>query len=510
MAEIWSPAKAFYYPLTSTVFWIERRLWGLNPLGYHLVNVSLHIMNALLLWRLLLRLRLRGALAAALLFAVHPVNVQSVAWATELKNTQSGFFYLLSLHGFVRAFETKSSTPKWGWYLASLAGFACALLSKTSTVVLPPVLFILALWRDRNAIRARGLWLLPYFLPAVGAGLLTLVFHRSHLAVEGYWNETPLQRLILAGRSVWFYLLKVLWPAQLSFVYPRWKPNSVDALQFVPLILLLGGAALGAIRARKRMDGMTAGAAIFVISLFPVLNFFRMYYTRYAYAADHWQYLACPAIIALLTGAMDRLAGADSRLKRNALAALALFLAMLTWRQSWNYRDAETLWMDTLRKNPTSGLTLTDLGELRTSQRRFAEAEELFRQYTRLYPADYAGHYNLAESLLMQEKFPDAAQAYARALELSPSNPKVMSGQAKLLSREGKSAEALALGLEILRIQPASAQICHLVGIEYARQGKLKESEDYLAQAAALDPANGEIKGNLEKVRAARLRAPTQ
>src|SRR5437867_4180431 len=198
LKRIWSSlGVSRYYPLTLTSFWVQHRLWGLNPQPYHAVNIALQAANALLFWAVLRRLRVPGAWMAAAVWAVHPVNVESVAWVTELKNTQSGFFFLLSLLFFLRD-EHK------GDYLAAVVCGAAAMLSKPSTVVLPAVMGLCVWWRQ---VRWNWRRLVPFVAMAVGMSLLTIVEQRHHIQSEGApeWSLTAAQRLALAGRAAWFY-----------------------------------------------------------------------------------------------------------------------------------------------------------------------------------------------------------------------------------------------------------------------------------------------------------------
>ena len=217
-----------------TTFWVEYHLWGLNPRGYHLLNILLHAANAVLVAKVLQQLRVPGAWLAAFLFALHPVHVESVAWVTERKNALSAFFYLLSLRQFLSWFGfpgiplAADATPTAEFrsrpqaYVAGLALFLAALLSKSVTCSLPAVL-LLILWQHGKLSRRTTLWLAPLFALGLALGLNTAWLERSHVGASGAAFEwTFAERVIIAGRALWFYAGKLLWPVNLAFMYPRW------------------------------------------------------------------------------------------------------------------------------------------------------------------------------------------------------------------------------------------------------------------------------------------------
>jgi hypothetical protein len=310
LRQIWFEPGATlqYYPLTFTTFWVEYHLWGLNPLGYHLINVLLHACNAILLWLILRKLGVRGAWLAAGIFALHPVSVESVAWVTERKNTLSGLFYLGSILVALKFWlpsETSSESRMTGRDKDSTAGlgdckfywlafvfYVCALCSKTTTIPLPAVI-LLVLWWKRGRLFWRDIYPLGLFMAVgVAMGLITMNLEK-HLGASGkQWEFSWLERCLLAGRDVWFYLGKLFWPHPLISIYPRWTIQSSEWTAYVPVLVLVAG--LSILWWKRKGWGRSAlfASAYFLILLFLVLGFFNVYFFSYSFVADHFQYLA--------------------------------------------------------------------------------------------------------------------------------------------------------------------------------------------------------------------------
>src|SRR6266576_780795 len=312
LRRIWfsfdSPSQ--YFPLVYTTFRIERALWGLNPAGYHVVNVLLHVANALLVWRLLARLRVPGAWLAGVIFALHPVQVESVAWITERKNVLMGFFFLLTLLAWVEFLDQQTSR-RWRLYSLALVLYALALFSKTTACTLPAALLLILWLQKRPITKERLIQIVPFVILGIGMGLLAVWWERYHQgtnrAVFPFLN--PIDRILVASRAVWFYLSKLICPTNLTFIYPRWNISPAHPLDF---IWLLAGIALCAVIYFARCyvgRSLEVAAAFFVITLSPVLGFIMLFTFRYTFVADHYQYLACIGPIALVSAGAVSLAG---------------------------------------------------------------------------------------------------------------------------------------------------------------------------------------------------------
>ncbi|HKF94763.1 MAG TPA: O-GlcNAc transferase, partial [Gammaproteobacteria bacterium] len=317
--EIWTSTQAVYYPLVLTTFWAFHKLLGLNPLAYHVLNVLLHAASAVLLWRVLRQLAVKkGAWLAAALWALHPVMVQSVAWVTELKNTQSCFFYLLSIFCFLvwdeqrrqevampgshqRQITRRHSVG----YALSLGFFVVATLSKPSVVMLPAVLALCVWWRgDRLRLRDT-VTLTPFLLISALASAWTIWEQKFHArAIGPEWEQGWPERLIIAGRALWFYLGKLVWPEPLIFIYPRWQIHPAQWMAYLPLVAAIIALILLWFARGKAGRAIFFAVAYYVISLFPVLGFFDVFYFRYAFVSDHFQYLASMGPLALAAAAI--------------------------------------------------------------------------------------------------------------------------------------------------------------------------------------------------------------
>ncbi len=490
---IWSSlAVSRYYPLTLTSFWIQRHLWRLNPLPYHLVNVALHAANGVLIFFLLRRLRVRAAWLAAMVWTLHPVNVESVAWITELKNTQSGLFFFLAVWCFLRS---EAGAARHRWYTLALVCGLAALLSKPSTVVLPLVLLLCVWWERGVWTRADILRIAPFFMFALGMSALTVVEQRGPIQRLGTaeWNMGMAQRLVLAGKAVWFYASKVFWPARLTFVYPHWE---LDAGTFVSWLPLAGLVAAGALLwVRRRQPWARAGlfgCGFFVLSLLPVLGFFDVFYFRYSYVADHFQYLACVGLIGLgaSTGAIicERAGDRGRRLRMVGGTIALLFLGVSTWRQAHVYQNLETLWRDTLMKNPQCWMAHNNLGTVFFEEEKVSEALGHYEQALQIKP-DYAeAHYNLGNALAKTGRLREAIGHYELALQIRPDYAAAHYNLGNVLLQEDKVSDAIGHYEQALRSKPDFIEAHNALGNALFRQGKFPEAIEHWQQALRIKP----------------------
>jgi protein O-mannosyl-transferase len=480
-----------YYPVLHSAFWFEHQLWGDVTLGYHLTNVFLHATAACLFALILRRLWKRedAAWLAAFIFALHPVCVESVAWISEQKNTLSVVFYLLSALTYLR-FDRERGP---GTYALALGWYVRAVLSKSVTATLPAALLVV-LWWQRGTLSWRRdiVPLLPWFVIGATAGLFTAWVERKYIGAEGAdFTLSLLQRCLLAGRVIWFYLAKLVWPSDLMFVYPHWTIDAGAPWQWV---FLFGAIALIAVLwlLRHRSRGPLAGALFFVGTLFPALGFFNVYPFIFSYVADHFQYLASLGVIALAAAAWARWTRGSSVLA----AAVVCLLGGLTWRQSRLYRGPEVLYRATLERNPGAWLANTSLGVVLADEGRLPDAVAEYEQALRLNPAYALGHYDLANALVQMGHVPEAIAQYSEALRLEPDSPQTHLNLGNTLTVAGNLPGAIAQYQEALRLSPDSAEIELNLGRALAQSGRLPAAIAAYEASLRLDPDYSEAHFN--------------
>ncbi len=402
------------YPLTFTTFWIEYQIWGDHPFGYHTTNVVLHCLNALLLWQILLRLRIPGAWVAACVFLLHPIQVESVAWISERKNVLSGLWYFIAFF-FYLEFTDKGKKV---YYAGSLFSYFLALTAKTLTCSLPVALWITTWWQ-RGRLARRDVYLgLPFFLIGIPLGLYTAWLERYHVgAVGAAWDLSFYERLLIASRAWWFYIGKLLWPTQLTFIYPRYEMSVGSVRQwgfFLAAALVLFACWL----LRNRIGrGPLAGLFFYTATIFPALGFFNIYPMRYSFVADHFQYLAGLGIIVPIVGIGSYLL-ARSQYKLSAITVSVIIisiLAVLTWRQGFIYKDKQALWEDTVLKNPSAWMAHNNLGVLYYNQGKVERAIAAFRRAIELNPVDPDPHNNLGIAYGKKGLYQDAYREIKKA-----------------------------------------------------------------------------------------------
>src|SRR5436190_2999596 len=502
LKEIWTSTQAVYYPLVLTTFWILHKFFGLNPSPYHMLNVLMHAGSAALLWRVLRQLNVRGAWLGAALWALHPVIVQSVAWVTELKNTQSCLFYLLSILCFLKmdANETGDRVRWWrhGW---ALLFFVLAIMSKPSTVMLPGVLALCVWWR-RGRIRWRDIAnLIPFVLISALASAWTIWEQKFHSGASGAeWAQTWPDRLIIAGRAIWFYLGKLLWPHPLIFIYPRWDISSSHLMAYLPLLVALAALfALWLIR-RKWKRPVFFATAYFVISLFPVLGFFNVYFFRFSFVSDHFQYLASMGPLALVGAGMTEGMAAIGwkSFLRSAICGVILFgLGVLTWRQSTIYRDVVTLYTSTLKKNPGCWMAHYNLAIALRANGETDRAIAHYRQAVTLRP-DYAeAHYNLGRILVEKGELNEAIAHYEKALNVNPADAEAHNNLGIALLRIGRVDEAIVHYQKALAIQPDYADASCNLASALLSKGDMDGAIDYYLAGLARSPNYAEAQYNV-------------
>jgi len=447
LVEVWTQVGATqqYYPLVHSVFWIEQKLWGDSVLGYHLINIFLHGFAAIVLLRILLRLKVPGAWLAAGLFALHPVQVESVAWISEIKNTLSGLFFFCSILAYLNFDQNRSRVA----YFGSLALFLFGLMCKTAIAPLPAIILAVLWWR-RGRLRLRDdvVPSLPFFGLGIGAGLFTAWVERNFVGAHGtVFQLSILQRCLIAARDFWFYLFKLLWPVKLTFIYPRWQISGAIWWQYLfPLTLILLLALIW--RLRKKNRGPLAAVLVFLGLLFPALGFINVYPFIYSFVADHFQYLACVGPLTLfaagMTMALDSIAPGKVLLRPTISFLLLLTLGALSWRQCRDYRDIETLWRTTIARNPDCWMAYSNLGSFLSAHGDTNEAIADFRKALEIWPNQSKDHNNLGKALVQKGRIAEAMDHFQTALRVSPDDPDTESNIGAASLQQGDADGAIS------------------------------------------------------------------
>ena len=454
-----------YFPATLTVCWIEYRLWGDWAPGYHAVNIAWHAANTVLVWRILVRLGVPGAWLAAAVWGVHPVTVTSVAWVAERKNTLSMFFGCLSVLGWM-SYEDSGERRFYGW---SLLSFVVALLAKTSLVTLPLILPVLSWWRRGRMTRVDLLRIIPFLLSSLVLGLVTLWYQMSHGSGP---SSGPLAVIlaslprggVLAGRAVGFYLWKDFWPTKLAMVYGVWPLETSRPAAYLPTLVVAAVIAwLWWCREKPWARAGLFAATVFLLTLLPILGFLPATYMKsHGSVADHWQYVAlvAPVALAVAVGLKGRDRWLPGGAGRMAAAAALLLLGSLTFRHAAVHRTSKALW--------TQNLAVADvwdahvgLGRALAEEGNSAAAIVEGKRAIELYPAATPAWISLGASFTEVKRYDEAIAAYQVAIE-----------------------------------QGGGDDLFQAAGLAAALGGDLPRAEAFFSQGAAKRPGDGKVRGD--------------
>ena len=493
------------FVLSNFGFWAEWLAWGEHPLGYHVVNLALQGLSACLVWQLLARLRIPGAWFAAAVFAVHPVAVNSVARIAELKNTLSLFFFLLTFLLYLRAAAEPyrarradgpvAGRPAFGWYLAAWLAFLLALFSKTTVITLPALLLLCAYWQRGRLVRADWLGTAPFFFLSLAFGLMSVWF-QQHQALAGA-TLAPVSgadRLAVAGHDVWFYAGKTLWPAGLSVVYPWWQPASAGVGAWLPLAGVVGVLLAAWTCQRTWGRQVLFGFGAFVVALFPALGFFDAQFQTWFQISDHLQYLPLIALVAL---AAATLAVQLPRPVYVPVAGLVLAgLFTLSSARARVFATNETLWRDTLAKNPGAWMAHNNLGVILAKQNHIAEAREQFELSLADKPGNPAAEVDMGFTLAAQGDLAGAQDHFQAALASDPANVDARAGLAAVLAQLGQAQAARTQYRVALQIEPRVGTRLQFANLLY-QTGDYTECVRQYHQALVTAPEQIEPMNNL-------------
>lgn len=497
-----------YFPLTSTMLWMEWHwLWGESPTGYHAVNVALHACGALLLWAVLRKLGmgLGWAWIGAMLYALHPVNVESVAWITERKNTLPWPLLLGALWCWLESEERRGRSQRGAgaWLGAALVLFVLSLLAKTAGVLLPVVMAAIVWWRHGRWTWRDGVRALPFVIASITLGIIT-VWYQSAFAIgdDLVRDDSMVSRVLTAARAVWFYGWKTLWPSGLSFVYPKW--TAAQPWRVTSWLPLLGLIAVAGVlwkyrgRAWARLGAMAG--VIYLAMLLPVLGLVNIYFMRYAWVSDHWQYFAVAVPVALFAVACEVLArrGVRTGLACAAVAmGVILIFCVRVPIEAAKYHSLETLWRATMKTTPGAWLPYNNLGGNYLLIGRPRDAISLLERAIMIDPTQSESHNNLGSAFEATEDPSGAERSYLRALAISPGSTAVLSNLGRLYLQNGRLDAALRRMNEALSRMPQSSRAHFNVGLVLMNMGRYDEAEATYRRAIELDPTNDVAHNNL-------------
>jgi tetratricopeptide (TPR) repeat protein len=506
LKTMWTTSVADISPLTFTTFWVEHALWGLNPLPYHLINLFFHIADAILLWKVLRNLQVPGAWLGAALWALHPVEVESVAWVTETKNTESGLFFLLSLLLFLRVdgpvVNQSGNNRQWN-YAGSILCAALAMACKTSTVVLPVVLCLASWWKaGRWSWRTLGKTV-PFFFLSLVASALSLWTQKLQLltVTDPLFVRTWPERVATAGMAFWFYLGKLLWPHPLISVYPRWHIDASRWESYLPTLAMI--VALAVLGWKRRSWGRPwfFAYAYFLVALLPVLGLFDNAIFRYSFVFDHLQYLASMGPLALAGAGLFQWLDTASSSRRwmpiTLAGGLLLLLALLSWQRAAVFESGETLWSDTLAKDPDNWSAHNNLGNAFFKAGRMDEAQTEFRRTLQIYPDAKEARYNLGRVLLEKGQIDDAIVALQNDIQAAPADDRAHTSLGLAFAQKGRMDEAISQYQQALQINPNSSSAHDNLGVALFRQGHREQAISHLQRALEIEPGSDEAHNNL-------------
>ena len=497
-SDISIEGEGHYWPLVYTTFWLEHKLWGFAPAGYHIVNVLLHLANTLLLWHLLRRLAVPGAWVVAAVFAVHPLHVESVAWIIERKDVLSGLFYLAAVLAWLRFVEK----PRVRWYAWSLVLYAAGLLSKSIVVTLPAALLIGHWWKQGRVSSTDLLRLVLFFVVGLVITVGDLAFYQSIEPLSlGY---SFIERMLIAARALWFYAVKLLWPSELAVIYPLWDVRVTDPLAWGYLVAAVALAIAGWHFRPQLGRGPLAGALFFAVTLLPVLGFVDYGYMQYAFVADRFQYLAGIGVMVVVIGAatygVRRLSDLWQKGARVVVAMVIVVLGMQTWKQTSIWRDDETLNRHIIAHNPQARDAHLNLGSVLYKQGRYAEALDVTRIAVEQGPDHFRTHANLGVVLNELRRFEEAETHLSRAIALNPNGTQALYSMATVRFNQQRYDEMLELLQRLIDIDSSHAKAHVSMGVVLAYLGRSDEALQSFDQALSLDPTLEGARTNRETV----------
>lgn len=489
LSAIWTTRQMTdFWPLSYSLYWGMWRLFGMNPVGYHITGLLLHLSTVILLWRVLLRLGLRHAFLAALLFAVHPVCVESVVWIIETKTTLASLFALASALLYMQA-----TGPRDIRYGLSLFCYLLAMLSKAAVAPWPFVLLLMRCWQKRisGLTRKDVLELVPFLFLAASLTGANLYWYSQQTSFdipsEAIRDDSWMSRIVLGGKAFWFYMEKAILPTHLSFIYPRWPvldpPPWPQYLPLAALLSMLVGLGVFASRDHRWLGGALIVTYI-VLMLAPVLGLFNVYQMRYTFVTDHWQYYALMGAMVLWAEFLGALVQKNRTCGSILVLGVVLTFGALAWKHARHFRSEEAIWRATLAENPHSWMVHKTLGLVLKLEGRIDEAEAAYRKSIHLKPQAET-LYNLAIILEGRGQPLEASRLYQEALALNPYHWAIYNNLGSVQARLGRRDDAIATYEKGLRYG-ASAITHYNLGLLLEEKGEKDAAHAQFQRAASL------------------------
>lgn len=490
----WSAEAIDYWPVSNTSLWLEWRLWGGQALGYRITNLLLHVVEALLFWRILSRLAIPGAAVAALLFALHPVNVETVAWISQRKTLLALLFAQLSALAYLKA--EGPSAPRAGlWYAASLTCFAAALLSKVSVAIFPLLLVLMIAW-TRRLVRRDAARLAPFFLTAAALVGVNIWFRARDPNIEVQIDIVG--AALRAGCAVWFYLSKALLPVDLAFMYEPWRIEAAQVRWWLPL----GAAVLATLLLWRWRDTWSRPLLFawlyYCLALLPAMGL-----TETPYIEDHYQHPALIAVTAVVAAAWQRWRERiDSpRLANAVMLGVVAALTLLTWRHAANFTDNVTLMRAATVTDPQSATAHRNLAFALLHAGDAPAAQRAGEDAVALDPGGVEARKVLAAALAALGDRAAAIEQLRVALQLGASDPETLGNLGAFLRESGRPREALSHLEEAVRRSPRSFRLRCNLGKTLLELGETDEAMRHFEEALRIDPTAEEARQLLAAAR---------
>ena len=490
--------EGHYWPITFTTFWLEHKLFGLNPLGYHVVNCILYFINVVLIWRLLLKLEVPGAWAISMLFTAHPLHVESVAWLIERKGLLSALFYLGAIHVWLRFRET----PNLKIYASALGLYVLGLLSKSTAVTLPATLLVLLWWKQERVTAQDVMRLLPFFIVGFVIALGDYLFFVSRLAQLDF-TYSFLERILIASQAVWFYVGKLLWPVNLIVIYPHFDVSVDNLIAWLGVAATVGMLILLWSCRHRIGKGPLAGIAFFTIALSPTLGFVDYGYMEFSFVADRYQYLAKLGLMGVLVGGtihvMQSHLSSFKPVVVGAFAVLVVGLGTLTWHQATIYQDGVTFFRYIVAHNPTAHDAYYNLGSALFQTDRLEEGYEASLKSIELQPNNSKAHSNIAAALLLKKRYDEAGASAKRALELDPKNSAAWQNYGRARFRQQRHEEAVTAFQKTIELNADSVLAHKGLAESHYELGHYTKAMAWIDRTLALTPSPS-VKDELSKL----------